>query len=141
MANPLNSFNVTGRLVSDPKIVDNSDGSKRTYVKLALARNYKTNDEYGADFIDFEGFIPAPKNGKTFGGVYNYMTKGNLVGINFELRSTTYQAKDENGQLLVKEDGSPKMTGRQYNQIREIKPLTWPEKAEDEDVASEATEA
>lgn len=149
MANPFNSFNTVGRLVDDPKIIANADGSKRTYVKLALTRDYQTNGKYEADFIDFEGFIPAPKadangNVRTYGGVYEYMKKGQFVALNFEMRSCTYQAKDDAGNPLVKEDGTPKMTGRTYNHIREIKLIGGnkkPEAAETEKANEPAEQA
>lgn len=118
MANPQNSFNTFGRLVTDPVFKDNKDGSKRVYIKLALNRNYKdkATDTYGADFIPFEGFIPKDKTKSRFYTVH----QGDIVSVNFELKSDTYQAKDKDGNLLVKDDGTPQMTGRVYQRITEI---------------------
>ena len=88
MMNMSNHYEAEGRCISDPEIRENKDGSKKVYVKLAIARNFKNADgKKDSDFIPFEGFVQADKEI----GVYGLMHKGDLVRISAELRSDTFE--------------------------------------------------
>lgn len=77
-----------GRLVDDPTLFPNSDGSKKVKVKLGVRNNYKNSDgTYGTQFIQFDGFV---KKDATSNGVYDSMHKGDLVAIRYEVRSNNY---------------------------------------------------
>lgn len=78
-----------GRLTRDAVVFANKDGSGKTMVTLAVDDNFKRADgTRGVQFLSFEGFIR--KDGKTT--VYDrYMKKGNLVSIQYSLRTNTYE--------------------------------------------------
>lgn len=89
MANVRNFGIALGRLVADPKVFDNADGSKKVRFTLAVRDNFKTQGEYKSQFIPFEAFIPAGKGL----GVYEYTKKGSLVDLEYSVRSSV-QEKD-----------------------------------------------
>lgn len=81
-----------GRLVKNPVIFTNSDGSKKVSLVIAVRRNFKNKDgKVDSDFIATEGFIPAQTKNN---GVYDYIHKGDLVGIEYTLRTSRYTDKN-----------------------------------------------
>jgi single-stranded DNA-binding protein len=81
-----------GRLTRDPAIFANSDGSKKVMFTIAARRNFKNADgKNDSDFIQLEAFVSADKQTN---GVYDLMHKGDLVGVHYTVRSSTYTDKD-----------------------------------------------
>lgn len=77
-----------GRLTRDPKVFTNKDGSKKVVLTLATRRNYKGKDgSVDSDFIAIEAFVKADVNGNA---VYDHMHKGDLVGIEYTVRTSKY---------------------------------------------------
>lgn len=89
MANVRNFGVILGRLVADPMVFDNADGSKKVRFTVAARDNFKTQGEYKSQFIPVEAFIPAGKGL----GVYEYTKKGSLVDLEYSVR-TSVQEKD-----------------------------------------------
>lgn len=78
-----------GRLTRDPKVFDNTDGSKKVMLTLACQDNFKGSDgKRGTQFVPVVAFIPKDKFGL---GVYAYMHKGDLVSVEYNVRSGSYE--------------------------------------------------
>lgn len=102
MANIRNIGIAEGRLTKDPVVFNNSDGSKKVMVTVAVQDNYKnsTTGERGTQFINLEAFISNKSKGL---GAFDYMHKGDLVGFEYTVRSNNYTDKEGNahyGQVL-----------------------------------------
>ena len=88
----LNVVSIAGRLVRDPEIVPNKKG-KTVLFTLAVERSYKSEDgTRPADYIPVKAFI---REGAKSNGPFDYMTKGQLMSIEAELRATQYQKDGE----------------------------------------------
>ena len=86
-----------GRLTRDPKVFDNTDGSKKVMLTLACQDNFKGKDgKKGTQFIPLTAFVSKDKDGL---GVYAYMHKGDLVGVEYAVRTGSYT--DENTKETV----------------------------------------
>ena len=93
MINHSNVGIMSGRLTQDVTVFNNKDGSRKVFVKLAVARNYKAKDgTTPTDFIQAEGFVQAGQKGN---GPYDYMHKGDKVSIEYELRSSEFEKNGE----------------------------------------------
>lgn len=102
MTNIRNIGIAEGRLTKDPVVFNNSDGSKKVMVTVAVQDNYKnsTTGERGTQFINLEAFISNKSKGL---GAFDYMHKGDLVGFEYTVRSNNYTDKEGNaryGQVL-----------------------------------------
>ena len=89
---------VEGRLVREPAIFQNSDGSKKIKFTVAAQDNYKSTTpdgkkEKGSQIINLEAFVPAGRD-KT---VYDLMHKGDMIGAQFSVRTNNYE---KNGELI-----------------------------------------
>lgn len=82
----------TGRLSNDVKVFDNKDGSKKATFKLALQRKYVDKDgQTPVDHIEFSTFFA--KDAKD--GVLEYLKKGNLVSVKYDVRQNVYEKDGE----------------------------------------------
>lgn len=94
MANIKNYGVAIGRLVKDPVVFSNKDGSKKVMITLAVQDNYKSADgTKGSQFIALEAFVSNKSTGNT---VYDYMHKGDKVGVEYTVRTNNY--KDAKGE-------------------------------------------
>ena len=90
-----------GRLTKDVVIFPNSDGSKKAMVTVAVQDNFAGKDgKKDSQFINLEAFIPA---GKDSNGVYDLMHTGDLVGLEYTVRTNNYEKDGEMqyGQVLL----------------------------------------
>lgn len=82
----MNNVTLVGRLTTDPEIKENSDGTQRTIINVAISRDYRNSDGiYEADFIRcvlWNGIASATKD---------YCHKGDVVGIKGRLQSRVYE--------------------------------------------------
>lgn len=110
MANVRNFGVVTGRLSKDVVGFPNADGSRKFMITVAVPNNYKSTNDKGesvveSEFISLEGFVPADKQD----GVYTLMHEGDLVSIEYSVRSNNYVDKQgvaQYGQVLrINTDG------------------------------------
>lgn len=92
MANTnLRNFGIAeGRLTSDVKVMENSDGSASVRFTVAVDDNYKKNGNKSTQFVPFRAFV----KDKNALGPYAYMHKGDLIGVGYEVRNNNYVAKD-----------------------------------------------
>ena len=91
----LKNFGVLeGRLTAEPFVAENKDGSKKVKFTVAVQNNYKNREgERDTQFVPVEAFIPA---GRDFAKTpYNYVHKGSLVGVGYEVRSNVYEKAGE----------------------------------------------
>ena len=89
MMNLSNFGVVTGRLVKDPAVYTNSDGSRKTKITIATQNNYRNSQtgEKEAQFLPLEYFTPADRDDLQ---VFNYMYKGDKVTIQYTLKNVQY---------------------------------------------------
>lgn len=112
MANPANSGNLIGRLLSDPKVFKNSDESRTVYVNLAVEDDYKSgpNREVATNEIPVQDFVPVNGVANT---PWRQIGEGDLIAVSTRLSAKRYT--DRNGNLVygtdnlrVEVDGFPK---------------------------------
>lgn len=104
-----------GRLVRNPQEFANKDGSRKVKFTLAVQDNFKSKGTDGkaaknSQFIQFEAFINKDRTGDT---VYNLMHEGDMVGIQYSVRTNNYEGPDGKpvySQVLVAENVDLKET-------------------------------
>lgn len=102
----VNSAILVGRLTRDLQIIPNKNGSKTVLFTLAVQRNRKDKDgNRQTDYIPVKAFIA--KDAKS-NGPFDYMSKGQLVAIEAELRSSQYE---KDGQTVYGLDVTVKQNG------------------------------
>ena len=85
----INRVVLMGRLVSDPQLKTTASGVECTNFRIAVDRSYaKKGEERKADFIDIVCWR------QTAAFVCRYFSKGNMIALEGELQTRTYQAKD-----------------------------------------------
>ena len=87
----LNNYGiVTGRLTTDPFIYQNSDGSRKIRITLAVSDNYKnTNGKRSTQFLPLEAFIPVDRKL----GVFDMVHAGDKISAAYTVKITTTQIK------------------------------------------------
>lgn len=92
----LNRVILMGRLVNDPELKTTGTGVSVTSFRIAVERSYvKSGEERKADFIDIVCWR------QTAEFVTRYFSKGNLIAVEGQLQSRTYQAKDGSNRYIV----------------------------------------
>lgn len=85
----LNRVVLVGRLTKDPEFRTAQNGVSVATFTLAVNRNFKNkNGEQQADFINVVVFRQQAEN------VNNYLTKGNLAGVDGRIQSRSYENKE-----------------------------------------------
>ena len=86
----MNSVTLVGRLTHEPEVTENSDGTMRTVINVAVSRDYRNSDGiYDADFIKcilWNGIASATKD---------YCHKGDVVGIKGKLQTRSYETEEK----------------------------------------------
>lgn len=86
----LNQVVLVGRLVDDPVVQEHENGSKSSYLKLAIPRSYKNAEgEYDVDFIDCKLWNNIAQN------TSEYCRKGDIVGVKGRVQSSSYEKDGE----------------------------------------------
>lgn len=85
----LNRVVLVGRLTKDPEFRTTQNGVSVASFTLAVNRNFKSkNGEQQADFINIVVFRQQAEN------VNNYLSKGNLAGVDGRIQSRSYENKE-----------------------------------------------
>ena len=85
----LNRVVLVGRLTKDPEFKATQNGVSVATFTLAVNRNFKNkNGEQQADFINVVVFRQQAEN------VNNYLSKGNLAGVDGRIQSRSYENKE-----------------------------------------------
>ncbi|WAE41324.1 single-stranded DNA-binding protein [Staphylococcus pasteuri] len=85
----LNRVVLVGRLTKDPEFRTTQNGVSVASFTLAVNRNFKSkNGEQQADFINVVVFRQQAEN------VNNYLSKGNLAGVDGRIQSRSYENKE-----------------------------------------------
>lgn len=85
----LNRVVLAGRLTKDPEFRTTQNGVSIANFTLAVNRNFKNkNGEQQADFINVVVFRQQADN------VNNYLSKGNLAGVDGRIQSRSYENKE-----------------------------------------------
>lgn len=86
---------VIGRLVRQPKVYENRDGSHKVLYTLAVTRNFSNKEgKRDSDFVNLEAFLPARSQPDQ--SVYSCIRVGELVAVRYTIRTSTYT--DANGE-------------------------------------------
>lgn len=92
----MNIVSLVGRLTKDPEVKDFGDGTCRTFITIAVSRDYKNNDGVvEADFINvilWNGIACATKD---------YCHKGDCIGIKGKLQSRFYETEDKEKKYVL----------------------------------------
>ena len=85
----INRVVLVGRLTKDPEFRTTQNGVSVATFTLAVNRNFKNkNGEQQADFINVVVFRQQAEN------VNNYLSKGNLAGVDGRIQSRSYENKE-----------------------------------------------
>ena len=78
-----------GRLVRQPKVYENRDGSHKVLYTLAVSRNFQNKEgKRDSDFVNLEAFLPA--RSQVDQSVYSRLRVGELVAARYTIRTSTY---------------------------------------------------
>ena len=80
----------TGRLTADPELRTTQNGIPVVGFTLAVQRNYKVNDEYPTDFLNFVAWRGTAEF------ICKHFHKGNLITVEGALETRKYTDKDGN---------------------------------------------
>ena len=80
----------TGRLTADPELRTTQNGVPVVGFTLAVQRNYKIDDEYPADFLNFVAWRGTAEF------ICKHFRKGNLITVEGALETRKYTDKDGN---------------------------------------------
>lgn len=80
----------TGRLTADPELRTTQNGIPVVGFTLAVQRNYKVNDEYPTDFLNFVAWRGTAEF------ICKHFRKGNLITVEGALETRKYTDKDGN---------------------------------------------
>lgn len=84
---------IIGRLTKEHTVFTNSDGSRKVMLTVASQDNFKNAaNERGTQFVNLEAFISNKSQGL---GVYEYMHKGDMVGLSYTVKSNSYEKNGE----------------------------------------------
>lgn len=87
----LNQIVLVGRLVQDPEIKELENGSKTSYITLAVSRSYKNSDGiYETDFIPCLLYKGIAENAT------EYCKKGDVIGV----RGRVQTKQEENKNII-----------------------------------------
>lgn len=102
----INSVTLVGRTTRDPKIVENKNGGKTVLFTVAVERNYKDSEgNRPTDFVAVKAFIQDKAKSN---GPYDYLKKGQLIGVEAEIRTSQYEKDGEtvySQDIVVKQNG------------------------------------
>lgn len=86
----MNIVVLIGRLTKNPEVLTTSSGHKRTFITLAVPRQYKnSNGEYETDFVRCVLWNSIAEH------TCEYCSKGDLIGIKGRIEVSSYTKDDE----------------------------------------------
>ena len=88
----VNIVSLVGRTTRFPKIMDNKNGGKTVLMTLAVNRGKDKKGEPMVDYIQVKGFVAIDAKSN---GPYDYIGKGQLIAIEAQLRSGSYEKDGE----------------------------------------------
>ncbi len=83
----------TGRLTADPELRTTQNGVPVVGFTLAVQRNYKVNDEYPTDFLNFVAWRGTAEF------ICKHFRKGNLITVEGSLETRKYEDKENPGKM------------------------------------------
>ena len=91
----MNSINLIGNLVEDPRTGKTTGGTSYTLARIAVNRRIKTEKGPSADYI------PVIAWGLTAEFIAKYFVKGKAIAISGQLQSRDYTDKDGNKRTAI----------------------------------------
>ena len=93
---------VNGRVVKDPTVKVNHDGSKTYLFKVAVDRDYADRDnKHETDFISLQGYVGKNMSAK----VYDYVKRGNMIEVTYTTQSYTKTVPAKDVMEMLKASG------------------------------------
>lgn len=93
---------INGRVVKDPVVKENHDGSHTYLFKVAVDRDYTNRDKSRTtDFISFQGYVGKNMSAK----VYDYVKKGNTIEVTYTTQSYTQTIPAKEVATMLKKSG------------------------------------
>ena len=93
---------VNGRVVKDPTVKENHDGSHTYLFKVAVDRDYADRDgKHQTDFISFQGYVGKNMSAK----VYDYVKRGNMIEVTYTTQSYTKVVPAKQVMEMLKSSG------------------------------------
>ena len=121
--NMINRVVITGRLTGDPSLRYTPNGVPCSTFTLAVNRNFKSEGQPDADFIQCVVWRKPAEN------VANYLKKGSLAGVDGRIQTRSYDGQDGKKVYVtevvadsVQFLDSRKSEGQQHNQQQQPKP-------------------
>ena len=90
MFNVRNHCELIGRVAQKSRVIENQDGSKKVFGKVAVQDNYKTAGEFGTEFIEFTMYIS--KDGSNWA---EDLKIGDIVAVEGHLTAKPYEKDGE----------------------------------------------
>ena len=97
----LRNFGIAeGRLTTEPVVLENKDGSKKVKFTLAVQNKYKNKEgKRDSQYVQLDAFVPA---GRDYASTpFNYLHKGALVAVGYDVRSSVYEKDGESVFAMV----------------------------------------
>ena len=93
---------VNVRVVKDPVVKENHDGSHTYLFKVAVDRDYTNRDKSRTtDFISFQGYVGKNMSAK----VYEYVKQGNMIEVTYTTQSYTKTIPAKDVAAMLKKSG------------------------------------
>lgn len=86
----LNNVIIVGRLTKDPTVIETENGSKRSFIVVAVPRTFKNSDGiYETDFIKCTLWNVIAEH------TCEYCKKGDIVGVKGRIQTSSYERDGE----------------------------------------------
>lgn len=117
----LNNVVLVGRLTKDPEIIVTENGSKRSFIVVAVPRSFKNQDgKYDSDFIKCVLWNIIAEH------TCEYCKKGDIVGIKGRIQTNTYLKEDT--MVYDSEVVAERITFLSDNKNQSVEPVSETEK-------------
>lgn len=118
-----NQFIAIGRLVSDPTVFDNADGSKKVRFTVAAKDNFAGKDgKKDSQFLPLEVFRSAKAVTASGLGIYANLHQGDLVAVSGQIQNNNYTDKngDKHYELVLHVETCEFMESKTVTEQRQI---------------------
>lgn len=118
-----NQFIAIGRLVSDPTVFDNADGSKKVRFTVAAKDNFAGKDgKKDSQFLPMEVFRSAKAVTASGLGIYANLHQGDLVAVSGQIQNNNYTDKngDKHYELVLHVETCEFMESKTVTEQRQI---------------------
>lgn len=91
----MNTFNITGHLCGDAKVITNKDGSLTALMTVGVRQSFARRDgNVGTDFVPVSKYFSAQQVAEGRTKLIGYLKKGRLVSVSGSIQSYTVSKPD-----------------------------------------------